>query len=94
MTKYPEHEKLRKIRDKSQAIGEFLDNLTTQGFYLCTLHKGRGFGPGGEFFPVTTPVQEILADYFEIDLNKLEDEKRALLAECRSLHHEETRDRA
>lgn len=32
MNEYPEHEKLRAIQDKSQAIGEFLDWLQDGGF--------------------------------------------------------------
>jgi hypothetical protein len=31
-----------------------------------------------------TPITELLADHFEIDLEKLEDEKRAMLARLRT----------
>lgn len=36
---YPEHEKLAKVKDRSQAIGEFLDWLMNeQGAFLCKHH--------------------------------------------------------
>lgn len=39
MSEYPEHDKLRAIRDKSQAIGEFLDWLEEGGLDHSPLAK-------------------------------------------------------
>ena len=61
-SKYPEHDKLSAISAESQAIGQFLD----EGPYaLCEVDKYD------RFMPVGKPIQEVLADYFGIDLNKI-----------------------
>lgn len=95
--KYPEHEKLSAIKAKSQAIGEFLDHFTYKGqvVELCIRHEhtddcypedgGRrecGYSKD-ELTPIHGTIQDHLAAHFGIDQNKLEDEKRAMLAELR-----------
>jgi hypothetical protein len=76
MSEYPEHDRLEAIKDESQAIGEFLE-----------------FGPGRlcewnedteEFLPIYGPIETILAGYFDIDLVKIEAEKRAMLDKMRA----------
>lgn len=75
----PECEKLRAVKEKSQAIGEFLDWLSSQGIVLAAwntdgcdrLELRRG------------SIEELLAEYFNIDLDKVETEKRALLDDLR-----------
>jgi hypothetical protein len=79
MTLYPEHEKLEKISDKSQAIGEFLDWLRSK-YTLCKYDELRF---GGTWWPVTVDVQDLLAEYFEIDRQKIEFEKRLMLKRMR-----------
>ncbi|HUV10815.1 MAG TPA: hypothetical protein VMX12_07525 [Acidimicrobiia bacterium] len=71
---YPEHAKLRAVADKSQAIGEFLDEwLPTQGIILAHVDRdGR-----------VPSIQELLAEFFGIDRDKLEAEKRAMLESLR-----------
>lgn len=126
MSDYPEHEKLSVVKDKSQAIGEFLDWLSEQQVRLARyedaahsdaprdLIVGRTpdgqpifvndetgeesqyirsyqrredsdywYKPGG-FYPINERIEAILAEYFEIDLNKIESEKRAMLDELRT----------
>lgn len=93
MSDYPEHDRLLKIKDESQAIGEFLDGC---GYTLCEVVYHASFnGPGGlsteptsddshgHFRPVMKPTDRILADWFGIDLNALEREKRAMLEAIR-----------
>lgn len=90
MNEYPEHQKLAKVKNKSQSIGEFLDWCRGT---LCELHEhtidcepevGRhricGLGEG-EYVPMQVPVEKLLAEFFDIDLARLEDEKRAMLDE-------------
>lgn len=77
---YPEHERLSKVRDKSQAIGEFLEWLNEQD-----LHLARYDHRGVKLEPVPWEIQNRLADFFGIDLNVLEDEKRTMLDEQRKL---------
>lgn len=91
---YPEHHKLGQIKDKSQTIGEFLD----RGPYrICELvcmrcgevqHLGRVGesccnAPRPEYVPLRQSIGRLLAEYFGIDLAKLDPEKREMLAEIR-----------
>jgi hypothetical protein len=74
---YPEHEKLAKVKDRSQACGEFLEWLTSEGgFVLCKYVKDRVFP-----VPASVSIADLLARFFKIDQKKIEDEKRAMLAE-------------
>lgn len=73
---YPEHEKLRAISDKSQAIGEFLEWADAHGMFLARYQKR---GALDEPVPVGTSVTELLAEFYGIDLTKIETEKRAML---------------
>jgi len=76
--KYPEHAKLRAVRDLSQAIGSFLEWLYQEkNLSLCTML------PTGEFLASYQGPNVLLAEYFEIDPAKLEDEKLAMLESIR-----------
>ena len=82
---YPEHEKLHAIRDKSQTIGDF---LTWCRFTLCEWHEATGTIRNGDhepegWYPRRGRMESLLAEYFEIDENKLEAEKRAMLERLR-----------
>lgn len=80
MSEYSEHDKLSAISDESQAIGEFLEMC---GYTLCELDEVSYTRP--RFVPVAKSMQQILADYFEIDLSKIETEKRAMLDAIREM---------
>ena len=98
--KYPEHQKLQNVADKSQAIGGFLEWLTsTKGIrtakYVKVCHdeiiQSEEDVPEEdrsdiyeELVPEHLDINKILAEYYEIDLNKLELEKRAMLDEIRA----------
>lgn len=91
----PEHNKLKAISDKSQAIGDFIEWTRAS---LCVPHHHedhcRSDDTGrlmcgmseGEYEELRTPIRKLLADYFGIDEQRLEDEKRAMLEELRSSH--------
>jgi hypothetical protein len=79
MKTYPEHDKLAKVKDRSQAIGEFLD---TGGYELGEWTGGNRYCDD-EFTPVRKPINTILARYFGIDEDKLEEEKLQMLEELR-----------
>lgn len=100
MKKYPEHEKLEKVKDQSQAVGEFLEWLRGTDRAICQWQDGvtdagriaNAFSfsdqdlseePNKGWFPVHDPIEKTLAEYFDIDLNKLEKEKRQMLEEIR-----------
>jgi hypothetical protein len=72
---YPEHEKLDAVKEQSQAIGEFLD---LGPYTLCEWVKFDDCDRE-QLVPVRKPLQAILADWFKIDLAKLEGERRAML---------------
>jgi len=88
----PELDKLRAIQDKSQTMGEFLDSLSNQGLYLCEKapdsYGMRTVDEMGDewdsYIPTMIPVEKLLAGFFGIDLQKVEDEKRAILASIQS----------
>lgn len=71
MGEHPELDKLQAVAEKSQAIGRFIE---TAGYTL-------GHWDGKVFVPTNKTIDEILADYFEIDLMKVDMERRAIL-EC------------
>lgn len=79
---YPEHDKLKAVVEQSQAIGEFIDVfLPGKGIFLG---KAKEFGEGLD--PIIVDIQELLAEYFGIDRDKLENEKEAMLDEIRRLN--------
>lgn len=73
--KFPEHEKLSAVQDKSQAIGEFLEWLTGERGYEIAEYTDSSDWP----LPVRYNTQSLLAEFFGIDLVKLDDEKRCMI---------------
>ncbi len=75
---------MRAVRDQSQKLSEFLAWLDERGIHLCEVMDR---GPReGEFSPLRLGYENLLARYFEIDLKKIEEERRALLDEQRALN--------
>lgn len=87
MSAYPEHDKLALIKDKSQAIGHFLDVMP---YHLCEyveiISRHTDEPIGEELQPVMKPISTILARHFGINESRLALEKHAMLAEIRSLN--------
>lgn len=81
--KYPEHEKLEKVKAESQRIGEFLEATP---YTLCEWHDGALNGGEGDsgFMPVRGSINDLLAKHFGIDLEVLEAEKRQMLDELQA----------
>lgn len=91
MGKYPELEKVEQIQDKSQPVGEFLEWLTTErGIVLAQYHKHTEKCYGiDEFYkcgfnddllyPCRIGIEKLLAEFFHIDLDKVEMERRQLI---------------
>jgi hypothetical protein len=80
-SEYPEHEKLNAVKAKSQAIGEFLEWLQHERFQRVTLCLEAD--DEEEFYPFHYSTEHLLAEFFKIDLNKIEAEKRAMLETMR-----------
>lgn len=94
-----ELEKLHDVAPRSQAIGEFLDWVRSEkGWQLATLatphvHEPDCKGTSGfyecgfirdEFMLARYDIQRLLAEFFGIDLEKVETEKRELLDSIRA----------
>ena len=83
LPEYPEHDKLEAVVEQSQAIGEFLDVFLPSK----NIHFGRPSAfEGGGLNPIHINIQELLAEFFGIDRDKLEMEKEAMLDEIRRLN--------
>jgi hypothetical protein len=83
---YPEHEKLRAIKDKSQAIYDFLAWCEEEKGYGLAVDSESGYQ--GEKYWVPESKRDLLAEFFGIDQQKLEGEKRAMLDEMRRMNDE------
>lgn len=79
--KTPTLDKMRAVKAESQKIGAFIDWLTTNAMPICKETSDPRYG--SEMAPITDSTENLLARYFEIDLEKVELERRALLAELR-----------
>jgi hypothetical protein len=79
---YPEHDKLQAIADQSEIIGTFIEE---SGFILAKYRDVDGFAES-RLLPVQKSTQQILADYFKIDLPALGREKVRMLDAMRELN--------
>jgi len=78
--KYPEHDKIEALKKKgidTQEYGYFLEWLKNK-YSLC-----KYWNEIESYLPEHTDVNLILAEYFEIDYNKLMEEKEQILEEFR-----------
>ena len=78
MSDYPEHDKLRAIADQTQAIGEFIEWLEGKGIFLARYVEGSNYPRHVHGF------RDLLAEWADIDQDKLEAENRQMLASLRA----------
>lgn len=78
MSYYPEYDKLAKISDQTQAIGEFMDWLADDGVFLARHEENSKYA-----WPIHRPITDLLAEWAGIDQNKIEAEKRQMLEAIR-----------
>ena len=80
MIETPECDKLHEVAEDSNKIGEFLEWL--QGERQCVIAEYTG-NPDlcgqYELFPVKESIVQLLAQFYDIDLEKVEKEKQAIL---------------
>ncbi len=82
MSKYPECEKMSAVKDKSQAIGEFLEWLGSEKEVF--LAKWELDEYEDEYITrFLYSAEKLLAEFFNIDLNKVEQERRQILSELK-----------
>lgn len=72
-----ELDKMSAARVDAAIISEFIDFLEENGYAICEVELHD------QWWPVRKSYEQLLADYFEIDLKKVEEERRALLEELR-----------
>lgn len=72
---YPECTKLQSVQPKSQTIGEFIEWMQSErnASFMAWVEDL------GDYVPVPQPIEVLLAEFFEIDLQKVEVEKRSML---------------
>lgn len=81
MPEYPEHDRLEKVQKQSQACGEFLTWLQEEK-HIC-LCRTNTEDDGQDYVPNYDSVKNLLHEFFQIDENKLEQERRKMLAHMR-----------
>lgn len=74
----PECDKMLAIHEDSQKIGEFIEWLGEQGMEICVDCMD------GEYTPLRKTREQLLAEYFDIDLEKVEQERRKILKSLRN----------
>ncbi|KKN98991.1 hypothetical protein LCGC14_0142360 [marine sediment metagenome] len=75
--RYLECEKMAAVRDQSQTIGGFLEWLQDEKhLFICNRENE-------EYWPIHSRIEQWLADYFDINLNKVEEEKCKMLYDLR-----------
>jgi hypothetical protein len=79
----PECDKLLAVKDKSQVIGEFLEWLTSDETEYYIAERCRDTD---SLVPAHINTESLLARFFNIDLVKVEREKRAILANMRKIN--------
>lgn len=81
---YPECEKMSAVLDKSLELTNFVDWLQEQGYAICEKGIYKDSYPQEQWVPIKKNFEQLFADYFGIDLDKVEEERRALLDEIRN----------
>lgn len=81
-TKYPESGRMLAVSDKHKLISEFLDFASEHDWSLGrTVNGDTAFGSGVWTQEINAPqLNRLLASFFSIDLNKVETERREMLA--------------
>ena len=74
MSTYPEHEKLKGLRGQNQIVGDFIEWLGETGFVIARYTRS-----GHTLLPAHASRDDFLADFFEIDRDRLEAEKRQMI---------------
>ena len=74
----PELNKQRAILPQAHAVGDFFDWLEEQSIVLCQVST-EGLIWGEDCRPIGTLKLQLIANYFDIDLEKCDDERQAIL---------------
>ena len=75
-----ECEKMLAVKDKALLLTEFMDWFGEEGFLLCEMDCG--------WDPIKETDESLLARFFNIDLDKLEQEKQQFLEDLKQHNRE------
>ncbi|HEY0149877.1 MAG TPA: hypothetical protein VGB70_12850 [Allosphingosinicella sp.] len=78
----PEHNRIKALYGANQIVGSFVEWLEEQGYEICERLEN---GYSTRYVSAALTTEELLAKHFEIDLQKLEAEKRLILDHFRSV---------
>lgn len=76
---YPECDKLQKVSKKSQELGFFLEWLMSNRVIASWSENDRD----DNLYPTHESIEEILAGYFNIDMDKVNEERAQILEDLR-----------
>lgn len=82
---YPMHEKLKALGTGRGTVQSFIDWLYDEKEWFIA-EPDRSLKIDERLMPVRLRREDIMAEFFEIDLTVLDDEKRAMLDRCRELN--------
>lgn len=85
--KTTELDKMSAVHERSNSIGDFIEwlkNSREPRLFICELDEDAE-----EFYCPHLSTEKLLAEYFKIDLNKLEEERRGLLEAIRQQNDKE-----
>jgi hypothetical protein len=86
MMSSPECDRALAIQPYSQKIGEFLDWLAAEKNFAVCRHAHYEDASSMDGWVPAGVSKEELAEFFEIDLKKIEQERRAILEDLRRKH--------
>ena len=78
-SRYPELAKAAHVAEETQIIGDFMDWLESQKCIVLA-EPSHDYG-SDQLMPTWKSADQLLAEYFGVDLKKLEEEKVAILKE-------------
>ena len=73
----PECEKMVAVQERSRELSNFVDWLREKGYEICIENESEN----RPYDRLRKSNEQLFADYFSIDLKKVEEERRALLEE-------------
>ncbi len=76
---FPVHERLIEVKEGSQAIGDFLTWCCEEGMWLAKYPKKHDALSHDTLRPVPNSITDLIAEFYEIDLKELENEKLEIL---------------
>ena len=74
-----EVDKMLVVKEESQIIGEFIEWLNRK-YVICVERPDR---IDNVWMPITKNIEQLLAEYYNIDLQRTEKEKRKILEKHR-----------